>query len=424
MQFDVLEIGKNGGGNSAGEQRRFVLFGVLTLLWSQASHAQWELDPVLRVAWDYDDNATLNIRTDAEQEISGYIAEASINLRNSGERGFFSVTPMFRSRNYGSDNDRNSDDQFLNIGAGYDGVRNRFRFITNYEREGVRTAEAADADLDTEIDPDDIPDDESGRVFSQERRERIRVIPRWSFRLSDVSAINADVTYLDVMYSDDNLPRTLFDYRDTRLRLGYSRDFSSRTNAALTLTTRNYVTERDDGDRTGYGFAASVGRSLTETTRIRAAVGMEKTERNIEPEDAQNDPNLVYDFSIIRNMETTRLLAQYRQRIAPSGRGRLTKRDEFNLRFTRNLTERFSAGLGVRAYTVNSLDNEANEQDYVQLRGQVIWQLSQVFAMQADYRYTVIDRAALGEGANSNRITVWLTYQPNPLARRSAAVIR
>jgi hypothetical protein len=36
------------------------------------------------------------------------------------------------------------------------------------------------------------------------------------------------------------------------------------------------------------------------------------------------------------------------------------------------------------------------------------------FAIEADYRYTVLDRTGqTGESANSNRVNLWFVYQPN-----------
>jgi len=398
---------------------------IVALLAAGNASADWAFDPLLRAAWDYDDNAALAVRTDQEETISGVIGEASLDMRNSGEKGFFSVRPMLRSRAYNSDINRDSDDQFLDMRAAYSGVRNDFRLIGDYARESVRTAELADAELDTEIDPGDIPDDDTGRVSSRERRERIRLVPRWSFDFSDVSTIEADLNFLTVDYSNRQALSGLYDYTDARLRLSYRRNFSERNTGFLTVTGRDYTTERLNGDRTGYGIEAGFSRSLSETTEFRALFGVEQTNReDIPGTDTTNDPNFVTDVSLTRRLETIRLLAQYRQRVAPSGRGALTRRDEFNLRFTRDLNDRFSAGLGVRAYSTNSVDGSVNEQDYVQLRGQVIWRLSQSMSMQADYRYTVLDRKVLGEGANSNRITVWLTYQPNATGRTRQAISR
>ncbi len=95
----------------------------------------------------------------------------------------------------------------------------------------------------------------------------------------------------------------------------------------------------------------------------------------------------------------------------------LTSRDEINLRFTRDLSDRVTAGLGARAYSTDTISGPDNTQDYVQIRGQVAWRISRSFSMQADYRHTVIDRGGLEGAADSNRLTIWLSYQPNPVGR-------
>lgn len=391
---------------------------------SDSATADWRFDPILRLAWDYDDNATLAWRTDEEESINGAIGEASLEVRNVGENSTFMVRPMLRSRKYDGNLNRDADDQFLDLQAAWRGVRNQFRLNGVYAREAVRTAELADADLDTDIDPDEIPDDETGRVTSRERRSRMRIIPRWSLQLSDVSSLETDLIYLDVDYSQqDPGVQTLFDYTDTRLRMTYSRSFSTATAGRLSVFARDYGTERIGGDRTGYGFSAGFDRALSETVQFRATVGLEQTELDDPLPETSSDPNIVGDISLVRNLQTIRLLAQYRQRISPSGRGQLVRRDEVNLRFVRDLTDKFSSGLGVRAYSVDSVDGLASEQQYVQLRGLVAWRVSRSFTIEADYRYTVLNREIIGEGANSNRITVWFSYRPNSTgAGRTAAV--
>ena len=399
----------------------FCLFATAT----ENALAEWQLDPILRLGWDYDDNATLSIRTDAEEQISGIIGEASADFAYDSETGFFSLRPMFRSRNYGSETNRDSDDQFLRLRTGYDGQVNSLGFFADYSRESVRTAELADADLDTDIGPDLIPDDDTGRIGIRERRERLRVLPQWSLRLSNVSSIEAGINFLTVDYVEKQQVTNLFDYTDARLRLSYRRNFSAKNTGIVTLSARDYETEKFGGDRTGYGISTGFIRALSATTRFRALFGIEETEQeDIGQATVISDPNFVTDISLTRRLETIRLLAQYRQRVAASGRGELTRRNEFNLRFTRDLNDKISAGLGVRAYTVDSVDGSTNEQDYVQLRGQFIWRITSAFSMQADYRYTILDREFLGEGANSNRVTVWLSYQPNPRRRAPQVILR
>jgi hypothetical protein len=398
---------------------------LLGLLCVENATAEWNFDPVVRAAWDFDDNATLSTRTDQEEKISGLIGELSLGIRNNTENGFFALVPMYRTRKYGSNDNRDSDDQFLNFSTGLFGVRNDLRLSADFARESVRTAEIADADLEAELDPDEITDDESGRVGSTARRERIRAKPAWSYQVSDVSSLDATVNFQTISYNDRDLISNLWDYTDTRLRISYRRDLSDRNTGIFSVTARDYTSERPNSDSTGYGVAAGLTRSLSETTTLRALFGVEQTERDITGTvNVTEDPNFVTDISLVRRMETARLLAQYRQSISASGRGTLSKRNEFNLRFSRDLNDRFTAGLGVRAYTLETVDGLSNEQDYVQLRGQLIWRISQTFSMQTDYRYTVLNREILGEGSNSNRITVWFTYQPNSQGRGSAAISR
>jgi hypothetical protein len=385
-----------------------------------AAMANWQIDPVLRAAWDFDDNSTLSSRTDQEKEISGYIAEASADFVYRSDRSFLSARPILRSRNYGEDSGQNSDDQFLRLNARYSGQRHFFGVFGDYGRESVRTAELADADLDTEIDPGDISDDQSGLNFVGTRRERYKFSPRWSYRLSEVSALSASWNYLTVAYDEAPGRDELFDYTDNRVRFGYRHNLSARNDVVASLTARDFDTDRFGGDKRTYGFDLGFVRSLSERTQFRANAGIEAFEEDKDLVDAQNpDPQIVYDFSLVHRLQTIRLLAQYRQRVNATGRGDLTKRDEINLRLTRDLNDRFSAGIGLRAYNDTTISGIENEQTYVQLRGQVIWRLSRSLFIQADYRNTVLDRDFVGEAADSNRITVWFTYQPNPVGRQA-----
>jgi hypothetical protein len=123
----------------------------------------------------------------------------------------------------------------------------------------------------------------------------------------------------------------------------------------------------------------------------------------------------VGDVSLTRRLQTITLLAQYRRTISGGGSGTVSSRDEINLNLTRRLNERISAGLGVRAYATNALEGDVvnfDERDYVQLRAQFIWNLSRTWFIDANYRYTFSNRQVIGESANSNEVTVWLSYQP------------
>ncbi len=403
-----------------------VLLPTLFLAAGTAS-ADWQFDPILRASWDFDDNATLSPRTDEELDLSGYIAEASVDFIYSSERSYFSTRPIARFRNYGSENeDWNADDQFVELLGLWNGDKNSFRLFGDFSREAIRTAEVADADLDTDIDPNDIADDQSGFVGTSQRRDRYRVTPRWTYRPSDVSSFITEVRYLTASYDETDDVQRLFDFTDIDLRLQYRRDYSERNSAVFQVRVRDYDTDRFAGDRQSYEVSGGFVRRLSPTTQFRATVGLESVDEEDVPglPSTSIDPQPTGELSISRTLETIRFLAQYRKRVSASGRGILTDRDELNLRFSRDLNDRVTVGLGARAYSVNTISGAANSQDYVQIRGQAVWRITRTFSMQADYRHTVIDRGTLLGAADSNRFTLWLNWQPNPVGRDDRLRIR
>ena len=399
----------------------------IAVLGSGAASADWNFDPVLRAAWDFDDNATLSTRTDDEVDLSGYMAEASLDFIYTSERSYLSLRPMMRTREYGAEpeaEDWNADDQFFDILGFYEGDKNSFRIFADISRESVRTAELADADLDTEIDPDDIADDQSGFITTQ-RRDRYRIAPRWTHRFSKVSSIETDLSYLATGYEETDDLFSLFDFTDIRLRIGYRRNFSERDSAVFSIGARDYDTDRFAGDRKSYEITGSFIRRLSETTQFRARVGVESLEQeDVGLPTLSIDPQPTAEISLSQQLKTIRLFAQYRKRVNPSGRGGLTSRDELNLRFSRDLNDRVTVGLGARAYKTETVSGITNTQDFVQMRGQVVWRISPAFSMQADYRHTVIDRGLIDGAADSNRFTLWLSYQPKPVGRDDRLQIR
>ena len=385
----------------------------IALLPISAQAAEWRIEPLLRIAADFDDNPNLTTRTDLEESVSGYIGEASAKFAYSSDRSNFFVLPKIRTRNYGSDSEFDSDDVFLLAEYLYNSAKTRFRLRADYSNEATRTAERSNVDLG-ETDPDFIPDNDSGFVALRGDREVITISPTYSYNFTNVSSVALRATYVDVGYEDVFMD-LLTDYTDLRLSAAYRREMSPRNTGILALTARKF--ETDDGTETdGYGFLLGIERDLTETTRFRAVAGLEDTDLAL----GGSTQNWVADVSLARQLETTTLLAQYRRRITPSGSGALAVRDSVNLNFVRRLSDRVSAGIGARIYATNDVEDAIvtiDDRDYVQLKGQFTWSITEHFSFEADYRYTFLNRESLGESANSNEITLWLNWIPTPIVR-------
>jgi hypothetical protein len=388
-----------------------LLSSALMLLLAPAAFADWRINPLLRVGGEYDDNADLSTRTDREIELQGYLLEASADFVYSAPRTTFNVLPRVLSRNYSKVPEFESTDLFLVSRFNHKMKSSAIGFRVNFDQQTVRTAERSDADSGVD-NPDDIPDDDSGRVGVRGNRSKWRFTPKWSYQVTELSSVSADIDYFDVRYGDV-FAGLLTDYTDARLNLNYRRDFSSRNAFLLTATGRNFQSANAFANEvTGYGMLVGFDRDMSEKSRLRALIGVENTQPSVGDRVSQVVGNVTYT----QRLETITLLAQYRRSISASGAGRTSSRDQVNVNFLRRLNEKISAGLGIRAYRSVGLGGSfsIDNRDYAQLRTNFVWHFSPSFQVEADYRYTVLDRGeTLGERANSNRVTLWFVYQPN-----------
>lgn len=377
--------------------------------------AEWSLAPLLRASYDFDDNATLSNDDTMVTEIHGGIYDAATTLAYATERTTFDATPLLRWRRY-SDSIFNSSDHFVTLNFQHEGLKSNFRIRGEYANESTRTAERAKAEAAIN-DPDDIPDDDSGASSDFGDRQRFQIAPQWRYNLTEKTAVGVKVMYRDVDYETQSL--NFVPYKNTRLDLTLDRALSPRTRGHITASARRFDRNIDitsvSRDVDTYGFNVGFDQQWTQKTRFRAEVGMEESR----PDVGTSESDLVGNIYLIRNLETVRMLAQYKRSLSASGTGQLNPRDSINLSLDKQFTERVNGGLALRAYRTNKLENDpanAEERDYGQFGAQLTLALTRVFSLQTDYRYTYIDRSSvIGGAANSNEFVISIIYQPTPI---------
>jgi len=388
---------------------------VLALGLAGPANAQnWDLEPKIKVGAEYDDNAELDTRTDEEVSLSGGLLDLSADIKYSSENATFLFQPRALIRRY-DESDFDSEDFFMRSDFDYKGRSSTIGFRAFFDEQSVRTAERADSDLEIE-DPDDLTDDDTGRTVRFGDRTKLRLLPKWDYQLSTVSSIGATVDYYDVQY-EDVFSGLLDDYTDARLNLNYRRNFSSVNTGLLTVTGRRYDPDGFD-ETTGYGVMAGFEYALSQQMQFMTMIGIEDTDQS----GFDYDPEVTANITLTRSLETIRMFAQYRRSVNASGAGTLSVRDSLNLNFRRRLNEKISAGLGIRAYHSAGVDGSTSveDRDYVQLQSSFLWYVTTAFVIEADYRYTVIDRGSdvvVGERANANQVNLWFVYQPRTTPR-------
>jgi hypothetical protein len=393
--------------------KRFYLIATGLLIYfttTSMSHAQdWTFDPILKAGWEIDDNAVLSFRSDEEVQISGYQGDISLNANYLTDTTRFSLMPRARIRRY-DDADFDSTDYFVRMNLNHRGQSNTFGFRSVYEVESVRTAERAGPEFAAD-DLTDITSDDTGLVQVGGDREKIRLRPFWSYRISGRSAITAAVDYFDVDY-EDVFQDVLIDYTDTKAELSYSNSFSNVTTGILQLNARQFRNDDEINEFDGFGFMLGFERALSEKTELRALVGIDNA--RFTEDGPEDESEWVADLSIIRTLETIRILAAYRRSISASSTRIPVVRDDFILNFSRRLSEKITANLGARAYQTNGLTGGSEAgRNYVKLTAGFGWLLSPTFLLEFEVSHTNIDRRLIGEAANSNQFGVWFVWRPN-----------
>jgi hypothetical protein len=383
-------------------------------------HAQeWRFEPIVKLGLVTDDNATLSIRTDDDVQLDGYLLDVLANIHySSSDITSFFLQPRALIRNYPDNEEFESDDFFLRSQFRHRMQSNTFGFRLNFDQQDIRTAERNDSDLDIE-DPDEIPNDDTGLVGIEGDRSRWRVSPYWNYAFSSTSSMDIALDYFDVRY-DDVFAGILVDYTDSRVNWSYRRALSNITTGILTLTGRRFSPEQvfgiDIEENTGYGLLVGFEHSLSEKTRLVAMIGVENTEQA----GGQSDPEVIGNLTLTRDLQTISMFARYERAVTASGSGVVELRDTVNVNFNRRLSERIAAGFGVRAYHAQPVDSTTSifDRNYVQLQALFSWYVTKSFVIEADYRYTVLDRSnAIGERSNSNQVGLWFIYQPNTTPR-------
>jgi hypothetical protein len=389
---------------------RFVLAIVVTgcAFHPAATLAEWRIAPSIGAGLQYDDNPALFTGSISGSSVNGYQLEADAAFAYSSPLTDFSLTPRVLLIRYDGFSALDSDDYFLNFNYDYAGQRSRFRMRGAFGDESTRTAERSGVDFQVD-DPDEIPDDSSGRVLSTAHRQRVQFVPEWSHQMGQRSLLRIGANYVDVNY-DDSILQFNTDYRQTSGKAGFKYNWSERSAFTLDAYYRENYFAVVDSDFSGYGATIGVNRSLSENARFIINVGIDNTEDEI----GEKQANPIGTISLVRNMQTSRILASYRRTVTGSGAGELSVRDSVNLNYTYNFSEKFSIGTGLSAYQSQALAEEFvnfDERDYLQFRMLFSWNLTRVFAIDLDYAYTNIDRASPPSDADSNLVNLWFRYR-------------
>jgi hypothetical protein len=104
--------------------------------------------------------------------------------------------------------------------------------------------------------------------------------------------------------------------------------------------------------------------------------------------------------------------AGYTRTVEPSGAGRLRQRDSFDLSARYQLMETVSANLATRLLLQDNADGSgSSERIYYEVEPALRWEVLPDWFIAASYRYRAQELNAPRSRADSNSVTMTLTYK-------------
>lgn len=405
---------KQQAGAPALRQRQLFPYVLLLLMaLAEPALANWRIFPQIGVGAEYDSNSRLT-PDGISQSASGFGANVQATFFYESPLTDLTLTPELRFTAFDSGNESlDSNDQFLEFRFNHLRQRANFRVRGDLSNESVRTAERSPVDFDID-DPDEIPDDDSARVFDTNKRQRIKIVPEFRYDITERFAAGLRVRFRDVGY-DNTTTSGLNEYTDTRLEGIVDYKWTPKDTFSLTAYGRRYEldspTPTGVTDISGSGFTLGYSRALSQRTRVSFDIGGDTTESQT----GQDETNPIGRFSIVHQLLRTRIIGSYQRNVAGGGSGQLSLRDAISLNFSRDVTEKLVVSGGARIYRTDSIDSVAaalNDRDYMQLRALMDLRLSRSFSVQFDYRYTRVDREVAVTDADSNQFNIWVNWHP------------
>jgi hypothetical protein len=395
---------------------------LLGLLSSAPAGAAWEIVPELGISAETEDNPGL--QPDAlvtnNSAATNTVLGAGATFANLNERSSLTFSPQVISYIYSDTNDADleSTDWYLDGQGQYQWRTVAAGFDASLSRERILSSELAAVDPDNNPDTDNPDEGDSGRLlFINDDRERFRVAPYVSFRVSERNSLRLEAVKYGYKYTEgDRSFRTGFD--SDRLSLGIERNTDTRNRVSAVMSFETYEADGTGNTTDTVTIEGAFRRPLSQLWSLNLTAGVLRSDfeyvaGNRLTESAATDYTM--RVSLRKRAERSRTNIDFVRGAYPSASGYTAVRREIRMYYDRALTQRVNARFGVRLNETKSLGdvNVENDREYARAEVEFEWAWKPVLFLQAGYRYTTQDftQDLIPNAADSNSFHIGMAYR-------------
>ncbi|MEM7099859.1 MAG: hypothetical protein AAF541_16450 [Pseudomonadota bacterium] len=392
-----------------------------------STNAAWVVEPSANLQTRYDDN----VRSQQVNEENGLVTTigGQARLRNIQEASEVSILAGVNLTKYSGvdsfDNDERESFFFdgralrrfersqIRVGASYR-RQDLLRFFRVLDADDVSAApeEIAEEDLLEEPDVgDDLLTDVEVDVGSTEflvQRDRVNISPQFSYSVSPRSSVALNLGYYEVSYDDPSPVSSFQDSESRSVGVAYQHQLSPRTTVSVEVDAQEFEPEQGlEAD--SYSLTASWQSALTERLRLSIAVGARRTET-----DFFDDTGMIFNGRLTRQFENGTLFTTLARTLSASGFGDQVESDRITVGYRRNLNDRLSWRVDVRAFQTETLSRfqQDNTRDFVRVETSLQYRYSRDWRTSLGFRHSWIDRSTEQDDVTSNAVTLSVEYVP------------
>ena len=393
-----------------------VAFAV-ALAWGplQAGAADWEMNPKLELGYLYDSNYRLT-PPDFENEVSGGLLEAELELRATGPLTTFSLVPRIRSTYFPDDPDEESSDYFARLDWEHRTQVMRARLRADYSQESVVSSEQPSSDIDSGLG--ETGGEDAGIVAIRNRRDRARLRPTLSYEFSPRHRLDLGATALDVTF-DREIPGAQTPYREYGVDVGFAFNYSPRSAITARALAARYDLEIESNSADAYGLEVEWSTSATETLRAFVRGGVQHTifeDNTLTGVPGEEVTTYLAGAGVTRSVKLTELFLDATHSVGPTSSGFVVQRDLLRFRLTHLFSPRFSLFTGLRGTRDEALEGFETlfrTRHYATVDLGFEWRMLQQLSVVLGVDYTWQEFDIDGEsGSESGGGTLSFVYQP------------
>jgi hypothetical protein len=377
-----------------------------------ANAADWQWDPRVDIAGNYDTNYGLNSGNAENTSVAGSSLDLSLRASYMDPNTKFDITPRAQAIYYPGQSEFDSNNFFLD--SNFEHLWQRANFSVNemFWSQDVLRSYLPTTAIGTALGQTSAGADLAD-INQRIRQDLLVLTPTATFDLSPREHLVVQAQYLDVNYSEA-IQGEIQNFQSFTGSVGLGFAVTPQSTVTVSGNASDLKPATGSGATT-YGGQGQWDTHLSERMQAYAKLGLEHTSFDLAQYGKSSATSVSGGLGISRKFVTYDLFADFARSVSPDSAGDVVVRNDLRLRLEHKFSGRTSGYVGLRAIDQSALGNSVTfiGQRYGQGAIGVEWRIYRQFSIISEYAYTSLKESNTPQSPGSNAVTITLRYEPH-----------